>query len=273
MNKLSKIAITAITAAAAAILCAGTVFAQDAPDASGDDVYDFVGGGRAKKMVEEADPETVSEAKETAKSEHVPINEVVYIRTVKDDTSSAPDTAKAKAEKNSNAFGGRLGFGNPIMNIGGNLKIGVGGADRIEAGINISFAGVGRDGYSTWGLEAVGFYEWRFSISDDGVLGWYGGPGLAFGYYGSSKNIEYDTTAAGVRIDPYIKRHSDWNIGVGGQVGFDVNFSFIDPDHTLYSTFKDAAFSIDIRPMLYLPLIEKYQIMSITMGLSFRYAF
>jgi hypothetical protein len=251
---------------------------------SGDDVYDFIGSGRAKKMIEEADPEEVgavagaaAAGAEASKEPRVPINEVTYITTVRDDTSSAPaDTAKAKKSKN--AIGARAGFGNAI-GIGSNIKIDLGGADRIDAGIDLwTTIGKNDNGFGAWGFEALGFYEWHSSISNDGALGLYGGPGVAFGFYGTpgkgTKTVTVQNPANGQEDSTYTyTKKPAWNIGLGGQFGLDVNFSFIDPDHSLYSMLKDAAMSFDIRPMIYLPEVVKEHWLIITFGISFRYRF
>jgi len=270
---------TVLAAASVVAVCAGVAVAQD------DDVEEFT-GERVRKMRDVApdaasfdgafDGESVPA--DTKPPEFIPKNEITIIPQ-KVDTAAADTAKKGKGgapKKSANAVGARLGFGN-TFNLGGHFKIGLNELERIDAGISLGF-GFGNKGYSTTSFEAAGFYEWRFGISDDGVLGWYGGPGIVFGYYGASgKKTVFvrDTSVTPPRdVEKNVKeKDAQFGVGIGGQIGLEVNMSFIDHDHSLYKLLKDSALSMDIRPMFYWPIVYNYPVAVITMGLAYRFAF
>ncbi|MDR2578197.1 MAG: hypothetical protein LBC70_05235 [Chitinispirillales bacterium] len=258
--------------AVAAALIAAALFAAPASAWDDGDVLEFQGGGEVREMAKPETPEEVTViSQNTPAPGFVPINEITYIERVSDAPPAvAPAEETAKNERLSNALGGRFAFGNPIVNIGGSVKIGLTASDRIDVGINASLFGVGGAGYTAWGFESLWFYERRFNISDDGILNWFVGPGVAFGYY---------ITSARIPADPYegssafTDTYKGFNIGVGAQLGLEVDFRFIDPDHSLYETFKNTAMTLDIRPMLHPQrrTIEHYPWLVFTVGIGFRY--
>ena len=238
----------------------------------------------AKQTVAETTtPEPVSEPEaEEDKPEFRGMNQVTVIRVAKPENTPVEDppaeTPKSMEGlgKSGNLFGGRIGLGT-TLSIGGHVKMGLGEVNRLDIGISGGF-GWGRDGYRTTAFETTIFYDWRFDVSDDGALKWYWGPGIALGYYGSSGRKWKDFPNSENPEAPIERRRVDdpeskFRVGVGAQLGLEVDLGFIDPDHSLYNTFKDASISFDIRPMFYAPSINKYPPMTVTLGLSFSYKF
>jgi hypothetical protein len=245
-------------------------------------IQEFDGGDGVRGM---ADP-VLSEERATFASAgdgvppgFIPINEITIMENPADEglapnastvanTVGSPDGKEKRSS--GNAIGGRFAFGNPVINLGGSMKIGLGsGAGRFDAGVNASFIGIGQEGYKSWAFEALGFYEWRFNISDDGILNWFIGPGVALGYYGTSGTVAYfdDYDVPMTRLE----KINGFNVGFGAQLGLEIDLSFIDPDHSLYNTFKNTAVTIDIRPMFHPSVVKNYRWWVMTVGVGFRY--
>jgi hypothetical protein len=240
--------------------------------AAGDDseIQEFHGGEDIRKM---EDPVPPARADDDVPSVFIPINEITITENpVEGPAPNASETEKKGKTTGGNAIGGRLASGNPIINLGAGMKIGLSASTRIDAGINTSFLGIGQDRYWSWSFETVGFYEWHFNISDDGIFNWFAGPGAAFGYYGTSGY----TTVTDVTDNGDIERRerekkSGVGVGFGGQIGLEVDLRFIDPDHSLYETFKNTAITLDIRALLYPACPKNYPWGVITFGIGFRY--
>jgi len=266
---VSRLFRIAAVAAAAVTICAGLAAAQD------DDVEEF-SQERVRKMRDAAPEEASLDgalAADAKPPEFVPKNEITIIPQKVDTTTAAKEKAgTTKSGKLTNAAGGRVafGFGN-TMNVGGSVKIGLSESTRIDAGVDFGFAspGFGGDGYWVLAFEANGFHEWYWNISDDGVFGWYVGAGGAFGHYSASGTKI--VTKEGEDVEEPDNTAS-FGVGLGGQIGLEVNLSFIDPDHSLYKL-KNTALSFDVRPMFYLLKPENYPMPVVTIGLAFRYAF
>lgn len=200
--------------------------------------------------------------------EFVPKNQIIIME--KTPETPAPDTAKKGGSEfeNTRAIGMRINFGNAI-GAGGYFKVPIAEKQRIDAGVGLGF-GFGRDGYSLTYFEAVGMYEWRFDI-DDGVLGWYAGSGVVFGWYGTSKkNVPQSPDTTG-HIELKRVTHGDYGVGVGGVFGLEVDLGFIDADHSLYSL-RDMSVGMELRPVFYWPIVKQYPVAVITVGFSFRWA-
>jgi hypothetical protein len=200
------------------------------------------------------------------RSEPEPIHVVEAIKRETPAADAAP-AAKTKESEyvNALALGARINLGNAI-GIGGYFKIPVGASQRIDAGLGFGIASSSKTAGAYY-AEASGFYEWRFDI-DDGVLGWYAGPGAALGWYWTNENVPYNP-------DTEMPRHkisSDgFGIGLGGVIGLEVDLSFIDADHSLYSL-KDILVGMNVRPMLYSTSADKYPAFVWSIGLSVRWS-
>jgi hypothetical protein len=212
--------------------------------------------------------------------EFVPKNETIFFTPpgAAETAPSAPaDTAAKEARQSEHnnipALGLRMGLGN-AFNLGASIKIPLGTFERLDLTAAAGFGG-GRNGYRAHAFEALCFYERRFDI-DDGVLGWFAGAGVAFGWYGTSGRpivtIPATDTLAAYQTSGERERLRGFNVGVGGQFGIEVDLSFIDSDHALHSSFKNMSVGLDMRPMFYWPVVENYPVMVITVGLFFRYA-
>ncbi|MCL2183127.1 MAG: hypothetical protein FWB85_06630 [Chitinispirillia bacterium] len=200
-----------------------------------------------------ADEYQVDDDDEEEKPEFVSIHTVDVIKREVTDTSAR---AKTSAHENLLGMGGRFYVGN-IVGMGGYLKVPVGRISRVDIGLGLGF-GARKDGYNwAYHLEGAGSYEWRVDV-DDGVLGWYLGPAMSAGWNWTSKEFpdaEKETTDAGGNVvvvpDPHTKHYSGFGLGLGGVLGIEVDLSFIDADHSLYSL-KDTSIGMGVKPMFYI---------------------
>jgi hypothetical protein len=294
--------ISVFAAMVAVFVFAAPAIAQEG--AWGSDVEDFnvqapaelkaeTGGGGDPDFGAALEAAAAAETKPAADKEgFVPKNEIEVVK--KTDGAAAPKTEKKKKEKQPKAedgkrlnssMGGRLGVGN-VTGLGLGFGIGFSEANRIGLGGHFGW-GTGEEAFTAYISEAYGFFDWRYTISDDGALSWFVGPGAAFGWYGTSgekkmmvikrtvdstgailkPDEKYDTTAA-------LSKFKGFNIGLGGHIGLEVDLSIIDPDHAL-SSLRSCSVGLDLCPMIYLfnQDIENFPKVVITMGFTFKYEF
>ncbi|MDR0331362.1 MAG: hypothetical protein LBH93_06625 [Chitinispirillales bacterium] len=256
MKKLSTVASIAAILAALSIPAA----AQDGGLGSYGD-NDFISSDDADEFSVEKMRRMVLEEEggAAAAPEFVPKNEITIAPKPEVDTSSAKKKESKKdappGEKIGNTLGLRFGIG-PTWGVALGVGIGLSESGRMDVGMNMGW-GDGRHDYSEFIIEAQGFYDLRFKLSDDAALCWYVGPGVAFGWYGTSK----DTTVTKVYIDTatgaskpidstWTQKPGAFSVGIGFQVGLEVDLQFIDIEHSL-SFLRGSSISLDFRPILY----------------------
>jgi len=133
----------------------------------------------------------------------------------------------ANAEVHSNAIGLRFG-GLEI-----NYQLGMGAANRLEAGLWWS-SGSGGGGYwDNWGnwhygnrwthtsIGVFGAYQWHWNISPSAARGgfnWYAGPGAGVGFWSNRARNPNGS---------YYDEHSGVSVSVGGQIGIEYDFNVL----------------------------------------------
>ncbi|MDR3012142.1 MAG: hypothetical protein LBU70_02905 [Chitinispirillales bacterium] len=187
-----------------------------------------------------------------------------------------PAVEDADGGKSGRGMGLRLGVGNAYT-LGGNIKKDIGdGLWRFDVGIDGGYV-LGRDRYNAWAVQVTGFFEGHYNISDDGVVSWFIGPGIALGWYGVSGETTQITGVGTIEVEDNVKVEGNaFNIGLGAQFGLEFSLHLIDPEHSMYR-WKNSKISVDVRPMLYLPQVEalhnKFPRFLVTVGISLRTAF
>ena len=190
--------------------------------------------------------------------------------------SGATKPERESGYENTGAMNFRLGIGN-MYNFGYSFNIPVGETQRIDFGIAAG-GGFAEKGYGAWTAEALAFYEIRFDV-DDGALGWYLGVGGGVGWYGTWGDSTMTSIFAlpppdtsKVTFGEKKVKDNGFGLGVGMKLGVEVCLNVIDPEHSLYSTFKNITFGLDMRPMLYIQDVRNYPKFVLTVGILFRYA-
>lgn len=263
---------TAICVFAAVFICVAAAFAQ-----SGAEVEEIIRERPSVMVLAEAEADrpalpdeySVDHPTEGDTTEAVPAK---VVEDVKKKVTTA-STKEESAHENLFALGGRL---NVLGTFGldGYAKIPMGEITRLDVGMSFGLW-PGKKGYNwMYHVEALGSYEWRFDI-DDGVLGWYAGPAAALGLYWTSKDIPAQDVLKADSSIVTIRKHTEsdnphFGVGIGGVVGLEVDLSFIDADHALYSL-KDISVGANLRPMLYIRG-KHFRWWGIAFGLSGRWA-